>query len=80
MSREIVSAEYLNEWLTRNLRDIQDCDNCTISGVKKLQGTDEDGCNWSDTVMLNSAGSNEPYVRHKALDVVFQARRLFNLE
>ena len=41
MSRQIVSVEYLNDWLTRSLRDIQDCNKCTISGVKKLQGVDE---------------------------------------
>ena len=80
MSRQIVSVEYLNDWLTRSLRDIQDCNKCTISGVKKLQGVDDDGCNWSETVMLNSAGSNEPYVIHKAQEVVHHARKLFNLE
>ena len=41
---------------------------------------DDDGCNWSETVMLNSAGSNEPYVIHKAQEVVHHARKLFNLE
>lgn len=80
MNRTTVSIDYLNNWLTTELRRMPDCGKCTISGVKKLQGVDEDGCNWSETVMLNTAGSNDPYVIKMAQDLVLQARSIFNVE
>jgi hypothetical protein len=81
MSRKFVSATHINNWLTTELQKTPDCEQCTLSGVMKLQDIDDDGCNWTErAVVLNAAGANDPYVVKKAQDLVLLAKSLFNIE
>ncbi len=48
MSREMVSAERLQEILNDELHTYEDYKECQFGGIIALRETDEDGCNWSD--------------------------------
>ena len=71
------------ELLTRVSALMQSCEGCeavTVVGVTPLDGPDTDGCNWSFTLVLNTAGV-EPEVYGLAYaQVIAMARSSYNLE
>ncbi len=48
MTRELVSAEQLQQILNDELHGYEGYEDCQFGGIMALRGTDEDGCNWSD--------------------------------
>ncbi len=48
MTRELVSAEQLQQILNDEFHTYEDYEDCQFGGIMALRGTDEDGCYWSD--------------------------------
>lgn len=79
MKRELVSAEYLQQWLTSELQKCEDCADCKFCGINALRGTDETGCNWSNSALSCSgtlAGVCAPHVQ----EILLVARSRYNLK
>lgn len=63
MNRLLLSAEELEQWLSRELRKVKGCGECSVGGIMALQQADSDGCNWSDSVVVRSGQVDSKYVR-----------------
>src|SRR5258708_28702962 len=69
------------ELLTRVSALMQSCEGCeavNVVGVTPLDGPDTDGCNWSFTLVLNTAGVVPVVFRLAYTHVIAAARRRFN--
>lgn len=79
MAREILSRQELEAWLTEALREFKDCEQCSITGVKRLDELDESGCNWSESVELHASATPVQITGPAVAKVVARARRKFNI-
>lgn len=80
MARTLVTSENLAEWMTAELRKVEDCGDCGVGDVNRLQQPDADGCNWSDSLTVRSGGVPLEYFRPHLEKIVARARAEFNLE
>lgn len=80
MKKTLVAAAELEQWLTAKLRKLDDCHDCKVSGVLPLQEPDEQGCNWSDSLVVNAGGLPYDYYAKFLSVVVAEARSRFNLK
>jgi len=80
MYRQLVSKEELQAWLTTELQKVEDCTECSIGGIKVLQQSDENGCNWSDNVIVSTGGVPEDYFRPYFEAIMTDARASFNIK
>lgn len=79
--KTFLTLKELSAWLTTELQKIPDAGDSEITVQYALRDSDEDGCNWSDTVVLRvghaaSAEYLQPYVQQ----LVGIARKRFNLK
>ena len=79
MSRTLVNAPDIAQWLTESLRKVEDCQDCAVSGVVALQEPEADGCNWSDSLTVNSGGVSLDYYGPYLAKLIAEARLRFNL-
>lgn len=78
-SRQLITSEELQAWLTAKLKQIEDCEECSVGGILLLQQPDAFGCNWSDSVVLSSGGVPVDYVWPHMTRIIAEARLRFNL-
>jgi hypothetical protein len=80
MPKKLVSQDDLAAWMTSQLQKIDECQYCQIKGVVPLQFPDEDGCNWSDSLTLNSGEVPSEILLPHVHKIVAEAKSKFNLE
>lgn len=79
--RELVTSKELKTYLTAELKKVKGCDGCTIGRILRYQQPDDDGCNWSDNVIVSSGGDISPdYLLPHVQRIVAEARKRFNLK
>ena len=80
MARTVVTKEELRTWLTAEIRKIEGCETCNFCGVMPLQGVDESGCNWSETIYLKATGVPSEIYTPAIAKVRAEARSKFNIK
>jgi hypothetical protein len=71
------------ELLARASALMQSCDGCgavSVVGVTRLDGPDSGGCNWSSTLVLDTAGVAAEVYGLAYASVIAMARGSWNLE
>ena len=53
MPRQLVPLEELSAWISDHVSQQDDCAGTTVSVQYTLQRPDDDGCNWSSSVVIN---------------------------
>ena len=76
--REVSEAELLRV-LTAAMRMREECAAMSVVGITRLDALDTDGCNWSSSVVLETAGVAPEVYAVVYADVVKQARERYNL-
>jgi hypothetical protein len=79
MARTLVNSEDLRAWLNAELRKSDECGQCDFGGIMMLQGTDAQGCNWSEPT-LRCHGQPADVCRPAAQQVLTAARERFNVK
>lgn len=79
MARILLTTADLCERLTAELRNIEECEACSVVGITRLKHQTSDGCNWSESVMLRTHGQSLARVQPHLTEIVRQARLAFNL-
>ena len=78
--RTIRTREEINAWMTSELSSNTDCGGSRIQLQYALKQPDEDGCNWSDSCILNHGPNiSLEQLTPIATQVVTSARKQFNL-
>jgi hypothetical protein len=80
MSRKLLSPEELRAWMNTELRKFEDCEGCRFGGVTPLREPDETGCNWSDSIYINTGGVPPEIYRPAVQRIITEARKQFNLK
>jgi hypothetical protein len=80
MTKTLVSQDQISAWMTSELQKIDECQDCQIRGIVPLQFPDEDGCNWSDSLTVNSGGVPSEILVPHVRRIVAEAKTRFNLE
>lgn len=80
-TRELLTLAKLSDWLTAELQRAEGAAGSSIAVQYMLQEPDQDGCNWSDSVILKvgMSASKEtlaPYV----VQLIQDARKRFNVK
>ena len=79
MARTVLSPEYLRNWLNDQLKKHDQCGDCDFGGITMLQGTDHEGCNWSDPA-LRCHGQPADICAPVPGKVLADARAKFNIK
>ena len=80
-NRKIVSMDTLSEWLTTHVSNHEDCEGTNVSVQYKLLSPDSNGCNWSESVILNPGPNADKQMLMTILaNAVRDAREKFNVE
>ena len=79
MSRTIVSAGELINWINTELAKHDECKGCHIRSVITLAGEDQEGCNWSSPI-LGCSGVPADVCELAASHVIQRARDKFNIK
>jgi hypothetical protein len=58
VGRVLVDENELVRWLTAQFQTYPECAAVSVEKVTRLDGPDSEGCNWSRTLVLNSAGTS----------------------
>ena len=77
--RESRTRKEISEWMTRELRKQPECADARASVQYELQEPDPDGCNWSDSVLVNCGESDRDDVLARLVPIVRRDRRSFNV-
>ncbi|MGY4828203.1 hypothetical protein ACVNIS_06475 [Sphaerotilaceae bacterium SBD11-9] len=80
MARKLVTREELATWMTAKLQQVEDCEGCSIGEVNLLKSPDADGCNWSDSLTLNTGGVSVEYMHPHLAKILAEARATFNVQ
>lgn len=80
-AREVITMSDLSSKLTLELQAVDGAAESKISVQYKLAGLDEDGCNWSDDIVLSldPKSSSQLLFPHVA-NIVSLARRKYNIK
>jgi hypothetical protein len=62
------------------MQSFEGCENITVVGVTPLDGPDTDGCNWSFTLVLDTAGVSPEVYGLAYAQVIAMARSSWNLK
>lgn len=79
-SRDLVSRATLDEWLTREIQQVPDCEGCVLTVKYRLMQPDDGGCNWSEANLMVGPNTNALHAGSVADRIVRRAREAFNLE
>ena len=79
--RELISGKRLVEIMNAELAKSDVCQDCQIADhILRLREPDEDGCDWSDNIIIRCSGRSISLdCCRAALRVVGEARRLYNV-
>jgi hypothetical protein len=78
MQRMQLSSQELADWLTAELRSAV-LASAYVTEVKPLPSPDDNGCNWSPDVAVETGNADPIRVRRAARRIAADARRWFNL-
>lgn len=78
--RVALDARELARWLTAQIQAHPGCAEIVVERVIRLDAPDNEGCNWSRTVVLNPNGRSPKYYGVPYAAVVAEARRRFTLK
>ena len=79
MTKTLLTPAELCQRLTAELQKIEGCEACLVVAVVRLKQQADDGCNWSDSVTLNTRGKSLAQIQPHLADVIRYARSEFNL-
>jgi hypothetical protein len=78
--RQALPIDTLLKWLTALFRSYEGCENVTAIRVTRLDVPDADGCNWSSSIVLDTAGVAAEIYGLAYAEVVTQTRKTCNLK
>ncbi|HEX6155095.1 MAG TPA: hypothetical protein VFZ54_03675 [Burkholderiales bacterium] len=78
--RQALSYAELLERVTALMQSCEGCEKVTVVGVTPLDGPDTAGCNWSFTLVLDTAGVPAEVYGLAYAQVIGMARSSWNLE
>ncbi len=79
MPHRKISESELVAFLNTALEQHRECNDCRIEHIRKCSEVDEQGCNWS-LPFLHCSGVPASVCTLTAEKVIFEARKIFNLE
>lgn len=80
-SKTLLTLNELSAWLTTELQKSPDAGDSEITVQYALRDPDEEGCNWSDTVVLRVGhGASHEYLQPFVQQLVGVARKKFNVK
>ena len=79
MKRQLVSSKHIATYITQELQKVEDCKDCKIRDVLRLHEPDNEGCNWSSTVVASTGGVPATYFNAHLNEIIVNARATFNL-
>ena len=75
MSRKTVPEKEIIDWINKRLFE-ELCEEAKVNHVQRLRELNQNGCNWSDTVIIrNGRGCSEITAR-----IIQEAQNIFSLE
>jgi hypothetical protein len=77
--RELRTRKQISEWMTEELRKHPECADARVRVQYQLRKPEPDGCNWSDSVVINSGKSDREDVMEHLRPILRRARRSFNV-
>jgi hypothetical protein len=77
--RELITLSQLGEWITAEIQKNEDCEDVEIRVQFALQDADEDGCNWSEDLIINPGSSTAAIIGPNLDPILIQARKRFNI-
>lgn len=77
--RELRTRKEISEWITTELRKYPECSDASVSVQFELRMPDPEGCNWSDSVVINAGKSDREDVLENLRPILRRARRSFNV-
>jgi len=80
LQRQRVAENELLRLLTDQIRLYDGCENVSVIEVTRLPAPDENGCNWSSSMVLDPAGVPPTVYSLAYAAVIAQARAMWNLE
>lgn len=78
--RQAVSYGDLLACVTALMQSCEGCENVSVVGVTRLDGPDTAGCNWSFTLVLDTAGVPAEVYGFAYAQVIAMARSSWNLQ
>ena len=79
--RKLVTMAELSELLTMELQSIEDAEGSIISVSYLYRESDSAGCNWSDSVTVNSGPkASADYLAPYVAEIVARARQRYNIK
>ena len=80
LQRQRVAETELLRLLTDQIRLYEGCESVRVIEVTRLPAPDEKGCNWSSSIVLDTAGVSPMVYSLAYAAVIAQARAMWNLE
>jgi hypothetical protein len=78
--RKNLTREELLAWINAEIQKVQGCKQCFSDGpIGLLQKPDQEGCNWSDQIVVNYTGVPDEIFRPVVERVLARARAKFNV-
>jgi hypothetical protein len=74
-----VSASDLARWMTAQFQSYPGCSQVRVEGVVRLARPDKEGCNWSRTLILDTAGVPPKVYAQPYAAIVLAGRKRFRL-
>src|SRR5688572_32967583 len=78
--RQVMAYDQLLARVTALMQSCEGCEKVSVVGVTALDGPDEAGCNWSLTLVLDTAGVAADVYGFAYAQVIGMARSSWNLE
>ena len=78
--RQVLPRSELLARVTALMQSCEGCENVTVVGVTPLDGWDNAGCNWSFTLVLNTAGVAAEVYSLAYAEVIAMTRSSWNLQ
>jgi len=79
MEQQIISKAELVKIINDELSKHEECNDCSISGIMKLQETDDVGCNWTDPY-IQCSGVPADVCAPIAGQVFSAMKKIYNIE
>jgi hypothetical protein len=79
MRRIVVSQENIISWLNDEIAKHEECIDCRVTSITRLEEQGEDGCNWV-AKNLRCSGTITRVCQPVLEQVIAQARAKFNIE
>ena len=78
--RQALPRDELLTRLSALMRSCEGCENVAVTGATRLDRPDAEGCNWSNSIVLDPAGTAPELYSLAYASVIAMARASWNLE